>query len=123
MPIMSIVPVLLVRDVQASAAWYRDQLGFRFERFWGEPPSFVILWRDAIEIMLRQCPDGVRPHREVAGGMWDAYLRVPDIDALRRELERRGVPICRGPEKMFYDCIGLEVADPDGYALCFGQCD
>lgn len=119
----STVPVFLVRDVQTSAAWYRDNLGFRFERFWGEPPSFVILWRDAIEIMLRQCPDGVRPHGQVAAGMWDAYVRVRDLEQLREALRERGVGMRRGPERMFYDCVELEVADPDGYALCFGQCD
>jgi catechol 2,3-dioxygenase-like lactoylglutathione lyase family enzyme len=121
--LMSTVPVLLVRDVQASAAWYHDKLGFNFNRFWGEPPGFVILWLDAIEIMLRQCPDGVRPHREVAPGMWDAYLRVRDVEALRQELSEREVAIERGPERMSYGCTEIEVVDPDGYALCFGQCD
>jgi hypothetical protein len=42
---------------------------------------------------------------------------------LREELEAREVPIERGPERMFYDCTEMEALDPDGYALCFGQCD
>jgi hypothetical protein len=36
-------PVLLVRDVVSAANHYRDALGFTYERFWGDPPSFVIL--------------------------------------------------------------------------------
>ena len=36
-------PVLLVRDVVAAANHYRDAMGFDYERFWGDPPSFVIL--------------------------------------------------------------------------------
>ena len=36
----------LVADVEAAANYYRDTLGFRYERFWGEPPAFCILWRD-----------------------------------------------------------------------------
>ena len=119
----SSVPVFLVRDVQASAGWYRDRLGFKFERFWGDPPGFVIVRRDAVEIMLRQCPDGVRPHRLAVAGMWDAYLRVRDVGTLREELAARAVAIERGPERMFYDCTEIEVLDLDGYALCFGQCD
>ena len=39
-------PVLLVKDVVAAADFYRDTMGFRYERFWGKPPSFVILKRD-----------------------------------------------------------------------------
>ena len=119
----SAVPVFLVRDVRASAAWYRDRLGFNFNRFWGEPPVFVILWRDAVEIMLKECPEGVRPHGQVTIDMWDAYVRVRDIEELQAELSRRGTAIRRGPERMIYDCIEVEVVDPDGYALCFGQCD
>jgi catechol 2,3-dioxygenase-like lactoylglutathione lyase family enzyme len=119
----SAVPVFLVRDVQASAAWYRGRLGFNSSRFWGDPPGFVILWRDAIELMLKQCPDGVRPHRRVALDMWDAYLRVRDIEELLEDFNRHEVAIQRGPERMFYDCVEIEVVDPDGYALCFGQCD
>ena len=35
--------VLLVRDVVKAANHYRDAMGFEYERFWGDPPSFVIL--------------------------------------------------------------------------------
>jgi hypothetical protein len=92
----STVPIFLVSDVQASAARYRDCLGFNFNRIWGEPPVFVILWRDGVEIMLKQCPEGARPHGQVMDETWDAYARVRDIEELRRELSRRGAAIRRG---------------------------
>ncbi|MEO0345700.1 MAG: hypothetical protein AAF229_05535 [Pseudomonadota bacterium] len=38
-------PVLLVADVEAAANYYRDQLGFRYDQPWGDPPGFCILWR------------------------------------------------------------------------------
>jgi hypothetical protein len=44
---LSSAPVLFVRDVLASAEHYRDTMGFRFDRFYGDPPSFVILGRYA----------------------------------------------------------------------------
>jgi len=57
-------PVLLVRDVVKAANHYRDAMGFRYERFWGEPPSFVILHRDGMYVMLKQAenPGHVVPH-------------------------------------------------------------
>jgi hypothetical protein len=55
--------------------------------------------------------------------MWDAYLRVRDVETLREELDAREVAIERGPERMYYDCTEIEVLDPDSYALCFGQCN
>ena len=53
----SSAPVLFVRDVRASAEHYRDTMGFRFDRFYGEPPSFVILGRDGLHVMLKTASD------------------------------------------------------------------
>jgi hypothetical protein len=57
-------PVLLVQDLAKSANHYRDALGFGYERFWGEPPSFVILHRDGMYLMLKQVddPKHIVPH-------------------------------------------------------------
>jgi catechol 2,3-dioxygenase-like lactoylglutathione lyase family enzyme len=43
-------PIFLVKDVVKAAEYYRDVLGFRFDRYWGEPPCFCTVWRDAVEI-------------------------------------------------------------------------
>jgi hypothetical protein len=37
-----IAPVFLVKDVVKSAEYYRDFLGFLFDRYWGDPPDFVL---------------------------------------------------------------------------------
>jgi hypothetical protein len=34
---ISSAPVLFVRDLRASAEHYRDTMGFRFDRFYGDP--------------------------------------------------------------------------------------
>ena len=38
--IIGSAPILLVKDVVASANHYREALGFTYERFWGHPPAF-----------------------------------------------------------------------------------
>ncbi|MGI9380237.1 MAG: hypothetical protein ACR2OW_11350 [Methyloligellaceae bacterium] len=55
--LISGAPILLVADVVASANYYRDKLGFSYERFWGEPQSFCIVSRDGCSIMLKQVDD------------------------------------------------------------------
>ena len=55
--LVSSAPVLLVRDVNAAAEHYRDAMGFRFDRFYGDPPSFVILGRDGLHVMLKGASD------------------------------------------------------------------
>lgn len=51
-PRWSIAPYLIVDDVVATANYYRDKLGFGYERFWGEPPCFCMVWRNGVVIML-----------------------------------------------------------------------
>ena len=43
-----VAPVLLVADVQKTAAYFRDALGFAIPRFWGEPPVFAIASREGL---------------------------------------------------------------------------
>ena len=52
-------PYFLVDDVFATAEFYRDFLGFTFNEFFGDPPSFTIVERDGVCILFRQ----VRPAR------------------------------------------------------------
>ena len=41
-PRWNIAPCFIVDDVVATANYYRDKLGFGYERFWNEPPSFCM---------------------------------------------------------------------------------
>src|SRR6516164_7686929 len=49
-----IAPYFIVDDVVATANYYRDKLGFQYERFWGEPPCFCMVHRNGVVIMLKQ---------------------------------------------------------------------
>jgi hypothetical protein len=77
-PPWRIAPCFIVDDVVATANYYRDQLGFAYERFWNDPPSFCMVKRRGVVIMLAQLeqPGVMRPNRLVdpEGGAWDAYI-------------------------------------------------
>jgi hypothetical protein len=51
---------------------------------------------------------------------WDAYLNVPDPDALAAEFSSRGVAFFE-PLKDGDDSRGFEIKDADGYLLFFGH--
>ncbi|HEV2422978.1 MAG TPA: VOC family protein [Candidatus Acidoferrales bacterium] len=116
-------PCFIVNDLVASAEFYRDKLGFRFHRYWGEPPCFVMVARDNVEFFLSyQGPKLAKPnHLTNAEVPWDAYVRVADADALCAEFKSRGVKIHREPETAFYDQREFEIEDPDGYRICFAH--
>ena len=75
-------PVLLVKDVVQSAAYFRDKLGFQDQRLYNEPTNFAILRRDGIAVMLSQVrPDQIIvPNWKVVEKMWDVYFWVDDVD-------------------------------------------
>jgi catechol 2,3-dioxygenase-like lactoylglutathione lyase family enzyme len=121
----SIAPYFIVDDVVASANYYRDRLGFRYERFYGEPPAFCMVSRRGIVIMLAQLEERglARPNRTVdpEGGAWDAYVWVDDADALLAEFRASEVTIARGICDQPYGCRDFEVDDLNGYRICFGH--
>ncbi|HKT80952.1 MAG TPA: VOC family protein [Vicinamibacterales bacterium] len=125
--IAAIAPFFIVKSVPAALAFYRDRLGFDVT-FQGPEPDdifFGIVERGAAMIMLKAV--GVDPvpnyTRDIKQGVarWDAYLNVPDPDALAAEFSSRGVDFFQ-PLKDDDDGLrGFEVQDADGYVLFFGR--
>ena len=121
--IIGSAPILLVRNVVASANYYRDKVGFTYERFWGDPPSFCILWRDSYHIMLSQVADAkfIVPHYKAVEKMWNVYFWVDDVDALFKELKERGATIDYDLCNQSHGCREFGIQDLDGYDIAFGQ--
>ena len=120
-----IAPCFLVDDVVETANYYRDTLGFHYERFFGEPASFCMVKRHGIVIMLSQSrrPGFMRPNHvtEPGSDTWDAYVWVDDADALVAEYVSKGVKIVRAISDQPYGCRDFEIEDCNGYRLCFGH--
>jgi catechol 2,3-dioxygenase-like lactoylglutathione lyase family enzyme len=115
-------PFLLVDDVVKAAEYYRDVLGFELSRYFGEPPGFVIVRRNAARIMLRQSQ--IRPallsNTSKVSEALDLYVWVSDVETLAEELRRRGARIVSEPE-LEDGRREMLVKDLDGYLLCFGE--
>jgi len=121
-----VAPYFIVDDVVATANYYRDKLGFAFDRFWGEPASFCMVYRNGVVVMLSQLEQtngAMRPNRlaDPEGGAWDAYVWVEDADSLFSEFKSKGVKIARDICDQHYGCRDFDVEDCNGYRLCFGQ--
>lgn len=123
MRILSGASVFLVADVVKAAEHYRDVFGFRFDRFWGEPPGFCMVWRDEQCVMLSQVVDTslIRPVSSVRPHVWDAYFWVDDADGFFEELRSRGARVKYPPGVKKYGVREFCVTDLDGYQLAFGQ--
>jgi predicted enzyme related to lactoylglutathione lyase len=121
----SIAPYFVVDDVVTTADFYRDSLGFTYSRFWNDPPSFCMVTRGGVVIMLAQLerPGAMRPNHTVdpEGEAWDAYVWIDDADKLNAEFKSKGVKITRDVCTQPYGCRDFDVEDCNGYRLCFGH--
>ena len=70
--------VLAVHDLERSAAFYRDVLGFGIHEI-GDP-GWRLLARDGCRIMIGECPDAL-PADELGDHSYFAYLEVDDAEA------------------------------------------
>ena len=115
--------VLRVRDVTAAANHYRDTMGFGYDRFYGEPPVFVIVGRDDMYLMLKQVADArlVTPHRKAGVDSCDVYFWTSDVDGLHAELVGRGANVTDEMYLQDYGCKEFAVEDIEGYEIRFGQ--
>ena len=114
----------MVDDVVATANFYRDKLGFDYERLWGDPPRFCMVKRSGVIIMLSQPdkPGLMRPNSaESNGAAHDAYIWIDDADHLYAEFKSKGVKIVREIRDEPYGFRDFDIEDCNGYRLAFGQ--
>jgi catechol 2,3-dioxygenase-like lactoylglutathione lyase family enzyme len=116
------VPLFWVRDLETSARFYVDRLGFTVAKEWVEDGRRRWCWLELGDaaLMLQEFWTG-GPHEDVPGGKTglgvSIYFICDDAVALWRELVARGAPATR-------PFVGngmwvTEVTDPDGYHLLF----
>ncbi|MEP6893183.1 MAG: VOC family protein [Gaiellaceae bacterium] len=120
--VTGVSPVLLVADLDRAVAYYRDRLGFVCEVY-GDPPDFGVARRDAATILLALCEDSQRivPNWRIVDKVWNAFIRVDDVEAIYAEVQERGA----GIDYTIYNAPSgfreFGVQDPDGHDIAFGQ--
>jgi len=130
-------PCFVVADIQKSADYYRDVLGYRYDMIWGG--GFCMPKRDGHSIFLNQVdePSDVRSNNSVVASRHthdgeeeehvkyvpsDAYVWCNDVDALFQEFKSNGGTIHYEP--IIQEDYGMKefaVKDLDGYLIIFGQ--
>ena len=123
-----ISPFFIVKDMAESFAFYCDKLGFEVV-FQSDSDDlfFGIVKRGPAMIFFKDV--GVEPvpncTRDIKQGIarWDAYVYVPDPDALAEEFASRGVEffVPLPSEETDDGLRGFEIKDTDGYVLFFGR--
>jgi len=115
------MPVVFVSNVQTSAAFFRDKLGFAIDFLHGHPPFYASVSRGAARLHLRFVHEpvitpGVREREE---GLLSAFLDVENIKGLFAEYKAAGVDFFQPLRKEPWGGSAFVVLDPDGNCICF----
>jgi NAD(P)-dependent dehydrogenase (short-subunit alcohol dehydrogenase family)/catechol 2,3-dioxygenase-like lactoylglutathione lyase family enzyme len=124
--IRDIVPILFVRDVTASAAFFRDKLGFEIDFLWPAQPTpfYGAVSRGEARLLLRFV------HRtsffpQLAAqeeSLILASVQVADAQGLLQlfeEFKGKGVDIPQTPTQHPWGGTDFHVRDPDGNVISF----
>lgn len=115
-----IVPILFVRDVPTSAAFFQEKLGFKIDFLYGDPPFYGSVSRGGACLHLRFVhePNFVElAAREVS--LILATVEVSDVQGLFEEFKERGVEFAQAPTKQVWGGTDFHVRDPDGNVISF----
>ena len=116
----SAVPILFVRDVSASAVFFREKLGFEVDFLYGTPPFYSSVSRGEACLHLR-CVH--KPNfSELAAqevSLILAIVEVSDCQELFEEFKERGVEFAQTPTKQPWGGTDFHVRDPDGNVISF----
>jgi len=109
-----------VRDVERSAAWFKDLLGFEIDFLHGKPPFYGSVSRDGVRLHLRFVHEPyftkVAAHEE---SLILATVEVEDVRGLFEELKARGVDLPQTLTKHPWGGTDFHVRDLDGNVFAF----
>jgi lactoylglutathione lyase len=120
---VSATPNLLVADMPASLAFYRDVLGFELVRSVPDEAPYVFVWlkRGGVELFLNDVKVVASLTVKLeAGGTSTLYVDVSDVKTLLDQLTGRA-QIVMPLTDQFYGMREFAILDPDGYLLTFAQ--
>jgi uncharacterized glyoxalase superfamily protein PhnB len=111
------IPILPAGDVEASAAFYRDKLGFAETFRDGTPASYMGLKRDNAFLHLASVPAALA---KTIGEQTMCRFQATDIDALYAEFKQHDIIHPNGPlQAKPWGLREFAVIDPAGVCLTF----
>jgi uncharacterized glyoxalase superfamily protein PhnB len=115
-----VIPILLVRDVQKSANFFCEKLGFEIDFLHGLPPFYGSVSRDGIRLHLRFVHE---PFFAKAAALEESVLlasfQVANVQGLFEEFKARGVQFPQKLKKQAWGGTDFQVRDPDGNVISF----
>ncbi len=110
--------VIAVPDLQSSAAFYRDVLGFMIHAI--SDPGWLFFSSGACTIMAGECPGALHPSK-LGDHSYFAYLETADIDVLYETVCAAGTRICKSLRDEAWGMREFGLVTADGHRIMFGS--
>jgi catechol 2,3-dioxygenase-like lactoylglutathione lyase family enzyme len=123
----SVAPFFIVDDLVATIEFYRARLGFGVLCKGGDGEGgdfWAMVVRDKVMLMFKAIAPEIHPQPNCsrhAWVRWDAYIHTDDPDSLYAEFVGRDVSVHRELKETGDGLRAFEIADNNGYVLCFGR--
>ncbi len=130
MALSSVSPMITVKNVKRSLAWYEDVLGFTPEQQMPDErrPVFGIVRRDEVMILFSTGADpfeGTKPPRALVNAVATRaaqkvvhlYLETNSLRADYNRALKRGATILAEPMRMPWGDREFSLRDPNGYVV------
>lgn len=122
----AVTPNLVVRDLAASTAFYRDVLGFAVHQTVPETPPFVFVWltRGDVTVFLNDPVAAAHdnPHFTTPnyGGTATLFFVIEGVDAFHA-LVMPHARVVMALKTQPYGMREFSILDPDGHVLTFAE--
>ena len=111
-----VYPTVSVADLRATVDYYHEQLGFKVQFEWGEPPIHAGVTLGAATLHFNQPSD----LESINGRFW-LYFVVEDVDDLYSIYQRRDVELLDEPIDREWGMREFNVRDINGISLRFAH--
>lgn len=124
--INKLTPNLVVANVEQSAAFYRDVLGFNVQMSVPDAPpyAFAIMVAGPVEVFLNSTESASSEYPafkdRALGGTLTLFMEVTGIEAEYARLAPL-VKVVMPFEKKWYGMTEFAFLDPDGYIITFAE--
>lgn len=110
--------VIAVQDLQKSALYYQDVLGFSIRKIGDD--GWRLFERDGCQIMAGHCPDSI-PANELGDHSYFAYIVLDNVDNYFSEVSNKNADLIKPLKSEPWGMREFGVRTVDGHRIMFGQ--
>ena len=111
-----ISPHLPVENVRLTIDWYKANLGFGEEWFYGDPVTDGGCRRDEMRLLFGKTSGPFKPLKDIS-----LILFVSNVDEVYEEVKQRGLQIIKEIQTYDYGMREFAILDCNGYMLRFSE--